>query len=264
MNARPASRLAGAAMLAVIGAFALFGPVLIESDPLRQNLRAALLPPSAEFLLGTDHLGRSMLARLAHAARLSLGFGIAAVLVAGAIGTTLGTIAAAARGRALDRAISGLCDTTMALPGLLTVVMIAALAPGQLWPLYAGLVATQWVEFYRPVRALAAGRLASPDVEAARLFAFGEWHVFRRHLLPELAPLACTLATFGVASAVLAVSTLSFVGIGLRPPTPELGGMMAELLPHYADAPWQLLAPALLLFATVLGLRLVASGGDAA
>jgi len=264
MTAIPLSRLAGAVLLAAILAFALLGPLLIDADPLRQNLRATLRPPSGEFLLGTDHLGRSMLARLASAARLSLGLAAAAILLAGVIGTALAALAAAARGRAVDRALSGLCDATMALPGLLTVVLIAALAPGQLWPLYAGLVATQWVEFFRPVRAFAAGRLAAPDVEAARLFGFGGWHVFRRHLLPELAPLIGTLATFGVASAVLAVSTLSFVGIGLRPPTPELGSMMVELLPHYADAPWQLLAPAALIFATVLGLRLVAAGGDEA
>lgn len=262
MKRIPTTRIMGAALLAVIVAFALLGPALIDVDPLRQNLRATLRPPSAEFLLGTDHLGRSMLARLAHAARLSLGLGALAVLFAGVMGTGLGVIAAASRGRIIDRTISGLCDATMALPGLLTVVLVAALAPGKLWPLYAGLVATQWVEFFRPVRALAAGRLAAPDVEAARLFGFGDWHIFRRHLHPELAPLVGTLAAFGVASTILAVSTLSFVGIGLRPPTPELGSMMVELLPHYADAPWQLLAPAILLFATVLGLRLVASGGE--
>lgn len=257
-----ASRVAGAAVLAAIVAFAVLGPTLIDADPLRQNLRATLRPPSAEFLLGTDHLGRSMLARLAHAARLSLGLGVLAVLLAGAIGTALGAIAAASRGKPVDRVLSGLCDATMALPGLLTILLIAALAPGTLWPLYIGLVVAQWVEFFRPVRALAAGRLAAPDVEAARLFGFGGWHIFRRHLLPEFAPLIGTLAAFGLAGAVLAVSTLSFVGIGLRPPTPELGSMMVELLPHYADAPLQLLAPAFLLFATVLGLRLVAAGGD--
>lgn len=263
MNRTKLFRAAGFALLAAVAIFALLGPALIDADPLRQNLRAALRPPSAEFWLGTDHLGRSMLARLASAARLSLGLAAAAVLLAGVIGTALGAIAAASRGRALDRALSGLCDATMALPGLLTVVLIAALAPGKLWPLYAGLVATQWVEFFRPVRALAAGRLVAPDVEAARLFGFGGRHVFRRHLMPELTPLVGMLAAFGVASTVLAVSTLSFVGIGLRPPTPELGSMMVELLPHYADAPLQLLAPAMLLFATVLGLRLAAGGDEA-
>lgn len=251
------ARRAGWAILAAIAAFALLGPELTAADPLRQSLRAALAPPGSEFLLGADQLGRSVLARLAHAARLTLGLALVTVALAAALGVGLG-LAAAWAGGVVDRAASALADATLALPGLLLVIVLAAFAPGAVWPLFLGLALALWVEFFRVVRAAARVRLAAADVAAARLFGFGPLHVLRRHVLPDLAPLVGALAAFGVGAVVVAVSTLSFVGIGLRPPVPEWGSMMTELLPYHAEAPAQLLAPAALLCLTVLGLQLVA------
>lgn len=260
---RPAigRRSVGLAILACVAVFAFAGPALIAADPLRQDLRAFLLPPGGAHWLGTDHLGRSMLARLAHAARLSLSLGALTVLAAAVPGTVLGLLAAW-RGGWADRVLSTLCDGLMALPGLLLVMILATLAPGETWPLFLGLALVLWVENFRVVRTVARARLTAPDVEAARLFGFGPVHVVRRHLLPDLLPILVTLAAFGLATVVVAVSTLSFVGIGLRPPTPELGSMMTELLPHHAEAPLQVLMPAALLCLTVLGLHL-AAGRDA-
>jgi len=253
-------RAVGAALLAAIALFALIGPLVIDSDPLRQNLRAVLRPPGGAEFLGTDHLGRSMLARLAHAARLSLGLGLLTVVTAAVPGVAFGLIGAW-RGGATDRLLSALCDGVMALPGLLLVLIVAAFAPGRFWPLYLGIALTLWVEYFRVVRTVARARLAAPDVEAARLLGFGVVHIVRRHLWPDLARVVGTLMAFGLATSVVALSTLSFVGIGLRPPTPEWGSMMTELLPHYAEAPAQVLMPGVLLCLTVLGLQLVA-GGD--
>jgi peptide/nickel transport system permease protein len=255
----PARRVVGLGLLAVIGAFALLGPVLIEADPLRQNLRAVLQPPGGDYLLGTDHLGRSMLARLAHAARLSLGLGLLTVVTAAVPGVALGLLAAW-RGDIADRVLSALCDGVMALPGLLLVLIVTAFAPGRFAPLYLGIALVLWVEYFRVVRTIARSRLAAPDVEAARLLGFGGVHIVRRHLMPELAPVLATLVAFGLAASVVAISTLSFVGIGLRPPIPEWGSMMTELLPRYADAPLQVLMPGVLLCLTVLGLQLAAGG----
>jgi peptide/nickel transport system permease protein len=257
---RPAvgRRTVGLALLACVAVFAFAGPTLIAADPLRQDLRAVLLPPGGAHWLGTDHLGRSMLARLAHAARLSLSLGALTVLAAALPGTALGLLAAW-RGGWTDRMLSALCDGLMALPGLLLVMILATLSPGETWPLFLGLALVLWVENFRVVRTVARGRLMAPDVEAARLFGFGPVHIVRRHLLPDLLPMLVTLAAFGLATVVVAVSTLSFVGIGLRPPTPELGSMMTELLPHHAEAPLQVLMPAALLCLTVLGLHLAAA-----
>jgi peptide/nickel transport system permease protein len=257
MSRHRVRRSIGAFCVGAVVLFALLGPWLIDADPLRQNLRATLRPPSADYLLGTDHLGRSVLARLAHAARLSVAFGAASAASAAILGAGIGLVAAL-RGGLLDRAAGALCDATMALPGLLIVLILAAFAPGAFWPLYLGIALALWVEFFRLVRTVARSRLTAPDVEAAHLLGFGDLHVVKRHLLPDLLPALGALFAFGFGASVVAVSTLSFIGVGLRPPTPEWGNMMTELLPHYDQAPVQLLAPAALLFATVLGLQLLA------
>lgn len=264
-TARPRSgaggRALGGALIAGVIAFALLGPAAIGIDPLKQDLSAVLASPGGAHLLGTDHLGRSMIARLAHATRTSLGLAVLTALTAAIPGTLLGLVAAW-RGGWVARVLTLFADAVLALPGLLLVLLLTAFAPGEFLPLYAGLALALWVEYFRVVRASAAALLARPQIEAARLLGFGPVHIMHRHLLPELAPLVSTLAVFSVGAAVLAISTLSFVGIGLRPPVPEWGSMMTELLPYYDEAPAQLLMPAGLLFATVLGLQL-AAGRDA-
>lgn len=255
---RPA-RIAGALLLALIAAFAVLGPWLIGIDPARQTLSRFLEAPSIAHPLGLDHLGRSMLARLAEAARLSLSMAALSVLSAAIPGTVLGLLAAW-HGGWPERLLTALADAVLALPGLLLVLLLAAFAPGQFWPLYVGISLALWVEYFRVVRAAAAVLLASPQVEASRLLGFGKLYVVRRHLMPELLPRIFTLMRFGYAGAVLAMAALGFIGVGLQPPTAELGVMMIELLPYYSEAPWLLAAPILVLFFTLLGMILLGSG----
>ena len=251
------ARTGGLVLVGAVAAFALLGPVLISADPAQQNLSHALQPPSAEYWLGTDQLGRSVLSRLAHAARLSLLLAALSVAVAAVAGTALGLLAAWTGGWA-DRLLAALADAVLALPGLLLVLLLTALAPGASWALFVGLSLAAWVEWFRVSRAAGGAVLGSPAVEAARLLGFGWSHVLRRHVLPELGPLLGTLAAFGMANAVLAVGALGFIGLGPRPPTAEWGLMMTELLPHYDEVPAALLAPAACLFTLVLGLQLLA------
>jgi peptide/nickel transport system permease protein len=250
-------RRIGLGLLAAIALFGFLGP-LLTVDPLDQDLRGILLDPgSVQAWLGTDHLGRSLLSRLASATRLSLLMGLLAVISAAVPGFLLG-LAAAWFGSVLDKVLTAISDAFLALPGLLLVLIVTAFAPGTFGPLYLGLSLALWVEFYRVVRNAARRRLALPDIEAARLLGFGSGYILRRHVLPDIfAPLA-TLLAFGFATIVLAVSALSFVGVGMRPPVAEWGSMMTELLPYYAEAPLQLMMPAVLLFLTVLGLLLIA------
>jgi peptide/nickel transport system permease protein len=259
---RPVARIAGAVLLLAIAAFALLGPVLIGIDPARQTLSRFLEAPSLAHPLGLDHLGRSMLARLAGASRLSLSMALLSVLSAALPGTALGLLAAW-RGGWVERTLTALADALLALPGLLLVLLLAAFAPGQFWPLYVGISLALWVEYFRVVRAAATIMLASPQVEASRLLGFNAAYIVRRHLLPELLPRILTLMRFGYAGAVLAMAALGFIGVGLQPPTAELGVMMIELLPYYSEAPWLIGAPILILFATLLGMILLGSGKDA-
>ncbi|QJE01593.1 ABC transporter permease [Massilia forsythiae] len=257
------AQVAGIALLGLIAAFALFGPWLVGLDPAVQQLDRFLEVPSLAHPLGFDQLGRSMLARLAHGARLSLALALVSVLSAALPGAVLGLLAAW-RGGWPERALSALADAVLALPGLLLVLLLVALSPGGFWPLYVGISLALWVEYFRVTRAAARILLASGHVEAARLLGFGPLHIVRRHLLPDLLPPLLTLMRFGFAGAVLAMAALGFVGVGLQPPTPELGVMMIELLPYYGEAPWLLGAPVLVLFLTLLGLLLLSPEREAA
>ncbi|EIJ46745.1 dipeptide/oligopeptide/nickel ABC transporter permease [Herbaspirillum sp. GW103] len=251
---RPA-QIAGLLLLLLIFLFAWLGPLLIDADPARQQLARFLEAPSLAHPLGYDQLGRDMLARLAHGARLSLALALLSVLSAALPGVLIGLLAAWCGGWT-ERVLSALADAVLALPGLLLVLLLAAFAPGGFWPLYVGISLALWVEYFRVVRAASRILLASPQVEASRLLGFGAVYIMRRHLLPALLPRLLTLMRFGLAGAVLAMSALGFVGVGLQPPTAELGVMMIELLPYYREAPWLLGGPVLVLFLTLLGLLL--------
>ncbi|OLP54668.1 ABC transporter permease [Rhizobium rhizosphaerae] len=247
----------GGALVALVVLTALVGPVVVTADPNRQDLLHVLAAPSREALLGTDHLGRSVLARLVHAARLSLSLGAMAVATAALPGIGLG-LATAFAGGWTDRLLTSLADAILAVPGLILVLLIAALSPGAFWPLFLGLSLTQWVEWFRMTRAASRSALASPAVEAARLLGFSPWHILRRHVFPDLLPLFGTLGAFGLGSAVLALGALGFIGFGLRPPTPEWGLMMVEMLPYWNEAPLALLMPPVCLLTLILGLQILA------
>eukprot|EP01031_Cornospumella_fuschlensis_P006883 gene6883-8559_t len=150
-----------------------------------------------------------------------------------------------------------LSDSVLAIPGLLLVLLVAALAPGALWALYAGLSAALWVEYFRVSRAVARPVLAGDAVQASRLLGFGRGYVLRRHLLPALAPTLGTLLAFTTSQAVLALAALGFVGVGMQPPTPELGLMMTEAMPYYEEAPWLIAAPTALLVWLVAAMMLL-------
>ena len=246
----------GLALLGLLALFAALGPWLVADSPVEQDLRNQLAAPNAQQWLGTDVLGRSGLARLAHAAQLSLGLALLAALSAAVPGTLLG-IAAAWRGGRTERALVMLSDAVLAIPGLLLVLLIAAIAPGQLAALYAGLALALWVEYFRVSRAVARPVLAGDAVQASRLLGFGRAYVLRRHLLPALAPTLGTLLAFTTAQAVLSLAALGFVGVGIQPPTPELGLMMTESMPYYEEAPWLIAAPVALLVALVAAMMLL-------
>ncbi len=250
-------RVVAAAVLGALVLFAVLGPLLL-ADPTGQDLGRYLHAPSLSEPLGTDEYGRSVLARLAHATRLSLVLGVLCVTTALVLGTASG-ILAAWRGGWVDAVLRAASEAFVAIPALLVVLLFAALAAdGSLLTLYLGLALVQWVEYFRVVRAKAALILGGPAVEAASLLQLGRVHVLRRHLWPALRPLLLTLASLGMVTSVLAMSTLGFVKVGLQPPRAELGLMVTEAVPFYDVAPWLALAPGTVLFlltAAFLGLR---------
>ncbi len=255
-GASTVTRRLSAVVLAALVLFAVVGPIVF-ADPAAQALDRYLEGPSLAEPLGRDEYGRSVVARLAHATRLSLLLAGLCVGTALLVGTAAGILAAWGGGW-VDTVLRSVSEVFVAMPALLVVLLVAATADGGIWALYVGIALAQWVEYFRVVRARAAVVLGSPAVEAARLLDLGWRHVVRRQLWPDLRPLLVTLASLGMVTSILAMSTLGFVKVGLQPPRAELGLMVTESFPFDEVAPWLCLAPVTVLFVMTicfLGLR---------
>lgn len=250
------SQFIGATILLIMLGFAFLQPYFYPMDIGFQDLSNVLSSSSEIAWFGTNHLGRDMLARLASAIRLSFGlslFSVACALIAGLITG----IMAGFFGGWIDRIFSFICDLVMALPGLLLILLFAALSPGSFWTLYLGISLVMWVEFFRVIRSISSTMATSSEIQSSRLMGMGWIYSFKRHLLPRLLPMIATLSAFSLGNAILALATLGFVNVGLRPPTAELGLMMTELFPYYYEAPMVFLQPVIAVFLMVLSLQLL-------
>ncbi len=203
------------------------------------------------FPLGTDHLGRDVLARLFHALPRSIGISATAMAAAAIVGTLAGLVAASSN-RFVDGALMRVTDLALAFPGLLLAMVLAGLMGGGTLPVLLGIALAQWPQFARMTRSIAATILTEAHIEASRLAGLAEWRILMRQVMPSVLRQTAALATLGVGGAVMTISSLGFLGLGLQPPTPEWGAMITELLPHIDVAPVQIAAPCIALFLTVL------------
>lgn len=263
----------GLALLMLLVAAALAAPVVagwLGHDPALPDLFNRFAAPSAEHPLGTDELGRDVLLRLLLGARVSLAVGLAAALAAMALGTAAGLLAAW-RGGWVDAALMRLADGLLALPALPLLVILSALDPAAIglprgepaadMLRIAGLLALfGWVGVARLVRATALSVLTRDFVRAARAMGVGEGRILVRHVLPELAPPIAIATALAVGGAVLAESTLSFLGLGIAPPAPSWGNMLANAQELVFQAPLAALWPGLAILLTILACNLVADG----
>jgi peptide/nickel transport system permease protein len=254
-------------LLAALGIGALLVPELAGSDPraIGDVVRLRYLAPGAvdhlgEFhLLGTDRFGRDIFVRMMLAARISLLVGVAGSVLAGVVGIVIGALAGWTGGL-LDRAAMAATDALLAIPRLVLLLVCAALwAPG-IWMVIVVLVVSGWMGVARLVRAEVQGAKVQPFVEAARALGAGQQRILWRHVLPNTLGSATVAITLGVGSAILLESGLSFLGLGIQPPQPSWGNMIAEGREAIVIAPWIALAPGLALIATVLAATLM---GDA-
>jgi ABC-type dipeptide/oligopeptide/nickel transport system permease subunit len=241
--------------LAALAGLALTGPFLAPQDPNAQDLMRVMEAPSITHLLGTDHVGRDILSRVLAGAPHSLGLAVLCVALASSVGVALGLIAA--NGGAFVRAlIMRLADLMLAFPGLLLALLFAGFLGGGIWPLLIGLNLALWPQYARMAEAVATSVLREGHVEAARLAGFPERTILKRHVLPPVLRAVMPLATLGVGQAIMSISALGFLGLGLKPPTPEWGAMINELLPFLAEGFVQIAAPCVMIFISVLTLTL--------
>lgn len=266
---RPLDRrlIAGATILGVLTVGAVIGPWLTPGDPIGIGdvMQTRLLPPLSRaadgpvHLLGTDAFGRDVLGRLLLAARLSIGVGVAGSMLAAALGVFVGAVGAWAGGW-VDRALMAVGDTLLAVPRLVLLLVIAALWGPGLPTVVSVLALTGWMGVARLVRAEVLGVRALPYVEAARALGVAPVRLLTRHVLPNALGAATVAVTLGVGSAIVLESGLSFLGLGIQPPSPSWGNMIAGGRDWLLTAPWIALAPGVALVLTVVGSTLI---GDA-
>jgi peptide/nickel transport system permease protein len=249
----------GAGILLVLTVSALFAPLIAPHHPLRQHLSEDLIAYSADHPLGTDKLGRDLLSRILHGGRISLLVGISTVTISLIIGLIVGSLAGFFGGW-VDQLLMRLVDILLAFPGiLLAIAFTAVLGPG-LDHVVIALCLIGWTSYARLVRGEILALREREFVQAARALGCNPKRIILRHLLPNLLPPLLIQATFGLAAAIVAEGSLSFLGLGVEPPTPSWGSILNDGRQFLLVAPHLTTYPGLAIMITVLALNLV---GDA-
>jgi peptide/nickel transport system permease protein len=223
------------------------------------TLQGSPLAPNSEFLLGTDLLGRDLLSRLMYGARTSLFIGLLANGFAVLLGTFIGVVAGFVRGR-IGSAIMRFTDLMMAFPALLLAITLAAIFSPSLFIVALVIAMVNWVQIARVIYTQTISISEKEFIEAARSLGATNSRILRRHVLPHLAPFVMVWATLGISTTVLLEATLSFLGIGVRPPTPSWGNIIFENQTYFQTAPWLVFIPGIAIILLALGFNFL---GDA-
>lgn len=256
---RQPSIVAGATILLAFLLAALFAPLLAPVDPLKQNVIQGLKPPSAEFPLGTDKLGRDIFSRLLYGARISLFVGFAVVASSALLGSLIGLVAGY-RGGWVDEGMMRITDIFFAFPGLILAMAIAAALGPSLQNALIAIAAVTWPVYARLVRGQVLSLKEREFIQAARVVGVPEIWIILRHLLPNsLAPLLVQ-GSFDLGGAILSVAGLSFIGFGAQPPQPEWGVMISEGRNYMATQWWLATCPAIAILLVVTGFNLLGDG----
>ena len=256
--------LGGGIVLAIV-LMAILAPLISPHDPLAQVLVDRLKPPAwlpggtAEYLLGTDANGRDILSRIIWGARTSLEIGLLSVILGAGIGVTAGLLAGYRRGW-VDLIIGRIADIQQAIPLLILALAVIAVVGSSILNLIIVLGAGSWLYYYRVVRGEVLTIRERPYVEAARAVGAGDWQILGRHILPNIAGSIVVIVTLEIPQVILFTAGLTFLGLGVPPPTPEWGRLIFEGRDYLQGAWWLTLEPAAFLVLFVLGVNLLGDG----
>jgi len=255
----PGMLKSGALIVGLAAIAAVVGPWLSPFDPAAQTLSLRLAAPSLAHPLGLDELGRDILARVLAGARISLLVGFTVVTVSALVGTVLGALAGY-YGGLVDDLISRIIDTLLAFPGLLLAIAVVAVLGPSLAHVLMALAAIGWVGYARLVRGQVLRAREFEYVQAARALGAGTARILGRHVLPAAIPAVVVQATLGMAGAIIGEASLSFLGLGVQPPTPSWGTMLNGGRVHILEAPHLTVFPGLAIALLVLGFNFLGDG----
>jgi peptide/nickel transport system permease protein len=249
----------GLVLIVLIVAVAVAAPLLAPADPLAQNILGRLKPPAAGNLLGQDDYGRDILSRVIYGTRVALEVGVLSVALGGALGTATGIVAGYYGGR-IEAALMRLVDVLLAFPELITGLLVMAVLGAGLTKLVIAIGLTITPRFARIAHGPTLAIKEKEFVEAARSIGVRNGRILFAHILPNVVGELLVLASLWTASAIRLEASLSFIGLGIPPPTPSWGQMIRDGTVHLTDAPWFSLAPGIALLITVLAFNLVGDG----
>lgn len=251
--------LAAVTLLALIVLLSIFAPVLAPYDPTEIHIKDKLKGPCAAYPLGTDSLGRDMLSRALYGGRSSILLALAATTLSMLFGMLLGVLGGYFGG-AVDWLITALANIFQGLPGTCLMIAIAGILGPSVQHLLLALVLTSWAGFSRIVRTETLRLREEPFMEGLRALGAGPWRLIGRHVIPNLLPNIVVLFTTRVGRCVLSIAAMSFLGLGLRPPTPDWSVMISDARLNYRSAPHLIVVPGLCIFLLLLAINLL---GDA-
>jgi peptide/nickel transport system permease protein len=254
----------GLIVIAIVGIAAIFAPLVAPHDPGEQffeglTLEGAPLPPNGQFWFGTDLLGRDLLSRLIFGAQTSLIIGVVANGLAVLIGAVIGITAGYFRG-IVGTILMRFTDLMMSFPALLLAIVLAAIFKPSLWIVVLVIAMVNWVQVARVLYTETRSLAEREFIEAERALGAGSLLILLRHILPHLVSTIVVWATLGISTTVLLEATLSFLGIGVRPPTPSWGNIIFENQTYFATAPWLVFIPGAAIILLALAFNLL---GDA-
>jgi peptide/nickel transport system permease protein len=255
----------GVSLSALVLLLALFPNLVTAQNYAEQNLRQRLLPPvwvekgGWEHPLGTDHLGRDLWTRIVVGARVSMTVAIGAVLVAGSIGTVLGLLAGY-RGGVLDEVIMRVADIQLSFSPILLIIALMAVIGKSLLNMILVLGIVSWVQYARVVRGATLSIKERAYIQAAQAVGVPGLRIMLRHILPNVLPTLLVIAALNTSQQILNESALSFLGLGVPPPTPAWGGMLNQGREYFQVAWWNAVFPGIAILLSVLGVNLIGDG----
>ncbi|MDO9711588.1 ABC transporter permease [Paracraurococcus lichenis] len=251
--------LVGAALCLAVLLSAVLAPWIAPFDPTEQNILDRLRPPGGDYWLGTDQFGRDILSRLLWGGQVSLAVSLGAIAVAMLVGGAIGLVSGYVGGR-FDLLVMQAMDVLLSFPSLILGLIVVALLGPDLVNLVLAIALTAIAPFARITRAPTLSLKERAFIEAGRALGYSHARILFRHILPNILPEVLVMGTLWLATAVRVEASLSFIGLGPKPPTPTWGGMTRDGFENILDAPWLAIFPGLAILLLVLGLNMVGDG----
>lgn len=246
-------------ILLLLAFTAALAPYIAPFDPVELNLAQRLLSPSDRHLMGTDSVGRDILSRIIYGTRVSLMIAVVVVIIEVLCGILVGT-AAGYLGRAVDEILMRLVDILLAFPSIILALVIVGLLGSSIVNLIIALSSVGWVRYARIVRGSILSIKKEMFIESARAIGCGKLRIATCHILPNIISPVIVLATLNIGTIIISIAGLSFLGLGVQPPTPEWGIMLSEGKPFMDSAPHLMIFPGLMIMVTVLAFNFLGDG----